>query len=117
MSILIKGMEMPKACYECRMYEADIYYCAAAERDIDIPSTDEGRCSFCPIVPIPPHGDLIERDKAVRDLRMDYAYAAARIVSLQPIIVPAEEAPVEDINVPGTYDLLYEEGGYNSNGV
>ena len=22
MSILIKGMEMPKACYECRMYEA-----------------------------------------------------------------------------------------------
>lgn len=49
MSVLIKGMEMPKACCECRMYEADIYYCVAAERDINIPSSDEGRCSFCPL--------------------------------------------------------------------
>jgi hypothetical protein len=53
MSILIKGMKMPKACYECRMYEADIYYCGAAERDIDIPSSDEGRCSFCPLIELP----------------------------------------------------------------
>lgn len=62
MSILIKGMEMPRACYECRMYEADIYYCAATERDIDIPNSDEGRCSFCPLVPVPPHGALMDRD-------------------------------------------------------
>jgi hypothetical protein len=41
-------------------------------------------------VPVPPHGDLIDRDGAARDLRMDYAYAAARIVSLQPVIIPAE---------------------------
>lgn len=31
-----------------------------------------------------------------------------------PTIIPAEEA--KDTNVP-TYDLLYEEGGYSSNGI
>ena len=41
-------------------------------------------------VPPIPHGDLIDRDKAVQDLRMDYAYAAAKIVALQSIVVPAE---------------------------
>lgn len=38
-----------------------------------------------------------------------------------PTIIPAdppkEEAPAKDTNVPGIYDLLYEEGGYSSNGV
>lgn len=62
MSVLIKGLKIPKTCYECQMYEADIYYCSAAEREIDIPSSDEGRCSFCPLIEMPDHGDLIDRD-------------------------------------------------------
>lgn len=68
MSVLIKGMEMPKACYECRMYEADIYYCVATERDIDIPSLDEGRCSFCPLIELTDHGDLIDREVLKKSL-------------------------------------------------
>lgn len=46
-------------------------------------------------IQVPEHGDLIGRDEAVRDLRMDYAYAAARIVSLQPTIIPASTADKE----------------------
>ena len=41
-------------------------------------------------IPVPDHGDLIDRDKAVQDLRMDYAYAAAKIVAQQPTIIPAD---------------------------
>lgn len=82
MSVLIKGMEMPTSCAFCRFNGAYCY----AKGDEDAHSTLP-----CPLVPVPPHGDLIDRDGAVRDLRMDYAYAAAKIVALQPTIIPAEE--------------------------
>ena len=99
MSILIKGMDMPRSCHSCCFFgQADIW-----ESDFDGYTKSfcerTGSQTFdyvdkflpnCPLIPVPPHGDLIERDEAVRDLRMDYAYAAARIVSLQPVIIPAE---------------------------
>ncbi len=101
MSVLIRGMEMPKACYECRMYEADIYYCAAAERDINISSSDEGRCSFCPLVHVPPHGDLIDADKLVElcDIMADKCdgvgasiwHQFKTTVEWSPIVIPEEE--------------------------
>jgi len=94
MSVLIKGMEMPKACYECRMYEADIYYCAAAERDIDISDSSVGRCSFCPLVPVPPHGRLIDAD-ALEALFWDgQCYFTENIkykIKNIETIIPAEE--------------------------
>lgn len=84
MGIYIKGMKMPKACYECRMYEADIYYCTAAERDIDIPSSDEGRCSFCPLIELPDHGDLIDRDALNATDSWEWIRHGA------PVVIPAE---------------------------
>lgn len=62
MSVLIKGMEMPKNCHECRLYEGDIYYCSAADKEIDILDSSEGKCQFCPLVPVPQHGRLIDAD-------------------------------------------------------
>ena len=101
MSILIKGMEIPKACYECCMYQADIYYCSAAWRDIDIPDSSEGRCSFCPLVPVPSHGRLIDADKLaekhrelayeLRGANYDFHMTAKAWVDSAPTIIPAEE--------------------------
>ena len=62
MGVYIKGMEMPKNCHECRLYEGDIYYCSAADKEIDILDSSEGKCKFCPLVPVPPHGRLIDTD-------------------------------------------------------
>lgn len=62
---------MPKACYECCMYQADIYYCSAAERDIDIPDSRDGRCSFCPLIPLPPHGRLGDLDELAKKIEHD----------------------------------------------
>ena len=82
-------------------------------------------------VPVPPHGRLIDADaldiyrreeQAWHDYEQnpdneylegvkDGLHEAAKQLSVAPTIIPAEEAPAEDINVPGTYDLLYEEGG------
>ena len=53
MSVLVRGMEMPKSCAYCRFYGA---YCYA--------KGDENTYSTlpCPLVPVPPHGRLIDAD-------------------------------------------------------
>lgn len=59
MSILIKGMEMPKNCEECRFLELD----GAFEDDkwLSVESCVFGKKSNCPLVEIPaPHGRLVE---------------------------------------------------------
>ena len=54
MSILIKGMEMPKNCDSCMFSRRSIHnidWCVLTEEDIP--------CA-CPLVPVPPHGRLID---------------------------------------------------------
>ena len=67
MSILIRGMEMPKCCEYCRFSYAlpngdyDIYVkCAALNRLI--PTDDKLKRDDCPLIELPTHGDLIDRD-------------------------------------------------------
>lgn len=60
MSLLIKGMEMPCACVFCELYDGDLYWCRGAKREV--PYSPEDKCAeFCPLVPVPEHGDLIKR--------------------------------------------------------
>lgn len=49
MSVLINGMEMPKTCDECFL---PLRYC-------DYAMKPDGKC---PLVPVPPHGRLIDAD-------------------------------------------------------
>ena len=58
MSILIKGMEMPKDCKNCPLLCN--YFCRALMLEPDWGLS--GRDGRCPLVPVPPHGDLIERE-------------------------------------------------------
>lgn len=64
MSILIKGMAMPRHCGEC-----GIEWCNRWKRLIiaGMPIAQE-RPQDCPLVEIPPHGDLIERDALAKKL-------------------------------------------------
>lgn len=75
MSILIKGMEMPKSCSSCPMLEGydDDGLCHAVGRWLDDDEVwewdvypegdvDLSRPSNCPLVPVPPHGRLIDAD-------------------------------------------------------
>ena len=62
MSVLIKGMEMPKTCKECDI-EDEYYFCPVSNRDTDEVRTT-GRHKDCPLVEVAePHGDLIDRDE------------------------------------------------------
>ena len=68
MSILIKGMEMPKSCDECRITVFEDTNCVPelfCGCPIVFKAHPQGvghRPDYCPLVPIPPHGDLIDRD-------------------------------------------------------
>ena len=65
MDILIKGMEMPKTCRRCMEMEIPIQCRVKKEEPITAVMSGYNRPSDCPLVAIPEHGDLIERDKLI----------------------------------------------------
>ena len=105
MSVLIKGIEIPKNCLECmfRMSywkraltpsgEIFTYGCMLNGKEINIL---EKRCKDCPIVEIPtPHGRLIDADELIGYLNEWLSDSVAlfgftRIINHQPIIIEAE---------------------------
>lgn len=71
MSVIIKGMKMPKNCMEC-----DLHFTARGLDEECIFSNDtvedctERRLYRCPLVEIPtPHGRLIDADEHIKSLR------------------------------------------------
>lgn len=57
MGVYIRGMEMPTSCRACMFSRTDIRnvdWCVLTEKDLP--------CD-CPIVPVPPHGRLIDADE------------------------------------------------------
>ena len=62
MSIIVKGMKMPKTCGECR-FSVDGWCYAIASND-DQPGYIKSyeKAKWCPLIEVPPHGDLIDRD-------------------------------------------------------
>ena len=68
MSVLIKGMEMPKSCGDCNFYYTDYEegtaICLATSCYVTPRQYNKGnRDSDCPLVEIPtPHGRLIDAD-------------------------------------------------------
>ena len=58
MSVLIKGMEMPKNCGDCLTN-----YMLNVVCDCDLNNIEDGRrLPNCPLVEIPPHGRLVDAD-------------------------------------------------------
>ena len=63
MSILIKGMEMPKNCGECPCCENTFYQCNInGARFFKVRDAYEKRHPDCPLIELPPHGRLIDAD-------------------------------------------------------
>ena len=93
MSILIKGMEMPKNCYTCWALDdyGDYPRCRITEEQRGYNfQIREKRMDKCPLVPVPPHGDLIERDKIVFEDDY-YGWRDKQVVKAAPTIIPEEE--------------------------
>ena len=102
MSILIKGMNMPKGCDECTCNSG--IYCNAMPIAFCGYTEDEDRPEWCPLVEVPPHGRLIDADALKEegaDIHMDYVcdgYVedttwgySDDLLDSQPTIIEAEE--------------------------
>lgn len=104
MSILIKGMEMPKNCHSCPM--CFMRFCQAGDRELSERETrpNAKRPEDCPLVPVPPHGRLGDLDALInkigenvdkaKDRSYDWWYActvAYDFALAAPTIIPAEE--------------------------
>lgn len=110
MSVLIKGMNMPERCWDCDLCY-DCFYCRLLEvRFIDREDFEPGerRLSDCPLVPVPPHGRLIDADALLSVIATEHKriaetygendeyalclkkYAMTMVTDAQTII-PAEE--------------------------
>ena len=69
MSVYIKGMEMPDRCFACPMCDVDC--CGISKgpyieyREVDVDVAMSGRPDWCPLVPVPDHGRLIDADALI----------------------------------------------------
>ena len=97
MSVYIKSMEMPTSCCECAIKSWD------GEDDVcpfsGISALSIGRQDDCPLVPVPPHGRLIDADalkeRFPRDEDWDYPVNTNSLVcetidNAPTIILPEE---------------------------
>ena len=98
MSVLI-NMEMPKSCGYCPFkyltMEGDECMFGVAY------TTYQGRPKDCPLSPVPPHGDLVERDALMElyadedDLRLENMKVPIAVIRQNimdmPTIIPADE--------------------------
>lgn len=90
MGVYIKDMEMPDNCALCPMWDAG--NCLVATEAIICEYNK--RPSDCPLVPVPPHGRLIDADALSQMFDPDESFGAAvlEIIADTPTIIPAEES-------------------------
>ena len=93
-SILINGMEMPKNCWECHFGHGETGICVVDFKE----HGDWDEPHDCPLVPVPPHGDLIDRDalkrraeKGTEEHGRPCMLIKLGYVNTMPTIIPAEE--------------------------
>lgn len=118
MSVLIKGMETPFSCLVCPCSGIDntddgneVWVCEASKlRQLTVEDKIVHRPEWCPLVPVPYHGDLIDREAWKKSLidegetmgidgfsidglsADDICYA----IENAPVIIPAERREEDD---------------------
>ena len=106
MSILIKGMEMPTSCRACHLKmncdDCEGWKCVCLPLRKEIGYFNElladKRRDDCPLIPVPDHGRLIDKDVMCKECRRvaeeydgiypDCTYCPAH---LAPTIIPADK--------------------------
>jgi len=104
MSLIIKGMDMPKSCYDCDLFSGEGFLCPLV-----IETTNDWSREFmykrvdeCPLVEIPtPHGRLIDADANVGSYVETWTctcseFGTQRVMAVDdlknlPVIIEAEE--------------------------
>lgn len=114
MSILIKGMKMPESCLLCFAQFGGWCYVAPPEIDERVAPTveeaaEQGKPEWCPLVELPDHGDLIDRNMLIGGFADWYIQEspmylgdnkvvaetigdAMEAIEAAPVVIPAERS-------------------------
>lgn len=91
MSVIIKGMEMPKNCMECaiRSWTENEWDVCPFSR---IMALNIGRQNDCPLVEVPEnHGKLLDYNALSELVKEDFGYFLARLdLKVPPTVIEAE---------------------------
>jgi len=93
MSILIKGMKMPKNCYDCEFRQSGYPdWCDLSITSRDVYNTSI-RQKWCPLIELHDHGNLIDRDKLIYELgEEDEDLSTYHTLLYAPVVIPAERS-------------------------
>ena len=106
MSVLIKGIGIPESCAECRFCvngftdDAPMYECACeSSENVSVLVDDHGkpfdfRPEWCPLIEVPPHSDLVDRNYLIAEYDRQHkgpAGGARRIMEDAPPIIEGSE--------------------------
>lgn len=108
--VYFKDMEMPDRCFACPLctVEVDDWSCAKSRgsyieyREIDIDTALDARPGWCPLIPVPDHGRLVDADALLKGCERvegefatrEYAFSQTAIANA-PTIIPADPADKE----------------------
>ena len=102
MSVYIKGMEMPSECWQCLFQDSG--NCIVNKRAVDRAIINGQRSDNCPLIPVPDHGPLIDKDALEQDISDSVVfsgrennpeiYGANKIINRirhAPTVIPADK--------------------------
>lgn len=91
MSIIVRGMEMPKNCGSCplRRINENRAWCYRTGEYIDFNKEFDGRKNNCPLIEVPPHGRLIDAD-AIQAHEIDIYGKRLRVIDEAKTVIEAE---------------------------
>lgn len=102
MSVLVRGMGMPKNCWNCPFFHTSMYHIGDDEL-LEIYTclrtgkrTNEnvtGYMKNCPLIPVPPHGRLIDADGDIGVNVTMMPGGKCKVDLIAPTIIQAEEVP------------------------
>lgn len=105
MSVIVRNMEMPTSCADCPI--GDSLCCSlmpgvpALWKEYTLAIRTNRRHEDCPLVPVPPHGRLIDADALLDDLLFpskQFEQGMRELIGDAPTIIPAEETNKEATN-------------------
>lgn len=93
--VMIRGMKMPKACWECplKVHLFQQLWCTPSNKVINRNDNTERELD-CPLVEVPPHGDLVDRNYLISEYDRQHkgpAGGARRIMEDAPPIIEGSE--------------------------
>lgn len=68
MSVIVKGMEMPKNCKTCPFSDHEAWCLIPGDWRERYYCPDDERSEYCPLIELPPHGRLIA-EKTITEIR------------------------------------------------